>query len=105
MPALQTDDIIDFSNSTLDEKIDVVFELLDRQRDLAHFTCENANISSDARTFLLFIIVICNTNFAVVLVNSLENRLYSYAEFLLLYSRKLDEYIEEKIEVDFLVVE
>ena len=47
MSALQSHDIIDFSNSTLDEKIDVVFELLDKQRDLAHFTCENANISSD----------------------------------------------------------
>lgn len=70
MPVLQSQDFIDFSNATLDDKIDIVFELLDKQRNLARLSCENIELSLEVRTLLQFIIVICNTNFAVVLVNS-----------------------------------
>ena len=34
MPVFQSQDFIDFSTGTLDEKIDFMYELLDRQRDV-----------------------------------------------------------------------
>ena len=104
MPVFQSQDFIDFSTLTLDEKIDFMYELLDRQRDAAPFTLENSdNLTKEKRIFLQFIIVICNTNFAVVLVNFIENRVYSDIDFLTFYSRKLDEQLDENIEIIFLV--
>ena len=103
MPVLQSQDFVDFSNATLDDKIDIIFELLDKQRNLARLSYENTELPLEVRTLLQFIIVICNTNLAVVLVNSKENRLYLDVEFLELYPRKLHEQISENMEVDFLV--
>lgn len=74
MPVVQTQNTIDFSKSTLDEKIDTIYKLLDTKIELVSFSCENVNITSDLRTFLQFVISICNTNFAVV--TSIENKLY-----------------------------
>ena len=45
MPVVQTQNTIDFSNSTLDEKIDTIYKLLDKQRELVSFNCENVNIT------------------------------------------------------------
>ena len=81
MPVLQSQDFIDFSNATLDEKIDLVYELLDKQRELARLTLANGNFSSEVETLLKFIIVICNTNFAVMLLHSIENKIYTAPEF------------------------
>ena len=69
MPVVQTQNTIDFSKSTLDEKIDTIYKLLDTKIELVSFSCENVNITS-----LQFVISICNTNFAVV--TSIENKLY-----------------------------
>lgn len=80
MPVLQSQDFIDFSNATLDEKIDLVYELLDKQRELARLTLENGNFSSEVETLLKFIIVVCNTNFAVMLLRSIENKIYTALE-------------------------
>lgn len=80
MPVLQSQDFIDFSNATLDEKIDLVYELLDKERELARLTLENGNFSSEVETLLKFIIVICNTNFAVMLLRSIENKIYTAPE-------------------------
>lgn len=80
MPVLQSQDFIDFSNATLDEKIDLVYELLDKQRELARLTLENGNFSSEVETLLKFIIVIYNTNFAVMLLRSIENKIYTAPE-------------------------
>lgn len=74
MPAVQTQNTIDFSNSTLDEKIDTIYKLLDKKIELVSFSCENVNITCDLRTFLQFVISIFNTNLAVV--TSIENKLY-----------------------------
>ena len=49
---------------------------------------------------LKFIIVVCNTNFAVALVNDIENRTYSSVDFFAIYARKLDEQLD-KIDIDF----
>ena len=49
---------------------------------------------------LKFVIVVCNTNFAVALVNDIENRTYSNVDFLAIYARKLDEQLD-KIDIDF----
>ena len=103
MPVLQSQDFIDFSNATLDEKIDLVYELLDKQRELAQLTLENGIFSSEVEMLLKFIIVICNTNFAVMLLRSIENKVYAAPKFLFPYSRKPDEDIEENMEIDFLV--
>ena len=104
MPIFQSQNFNDFSTGTLDEKIDFMYELLDRQRDVARFTLENLdNLTKEKIIFLQFIIVICNTNFAVVLVNFIENRVYSDIDFLTFYSRKLDEQLDDNIEINFLV--
>ena len=104
MPVFQSQDFIDFSTGTLDEKIDFMYELLDRQRDAAPFTLENSdNLTKEKRIFLQFIIVICNKNFVVVLVTFIENRFFSGIDFLTFYSRKLDEQLDENIEIIFLV--
>lgn len=58
MPVLQSQDFIDFSNATLDEKIDVVFELLEKQRDLARLMSENVELPLEVRTLCMFIVVI-----------------------------------------------
>ena len=81
MRVLQSQDFIDFSNATLHEKIDLVYELLDKQRELARLTLANGNFSSEVETLLKFIIVICNTNFAVMLLHSIENKIYTAPEF------------------------
>ena len=80
MRVLQSQDFIDFSNATLHEKIDLVYELLDKQRELARLTLANGNFSSEVETLLKFIIVICNTNFAVMLLRSIENKIYTAPE-------------------------
>ena len=65
------------------------------------FTLEYSNSLTEERAvFLKFIIVVCNTNFAVVLVNAIENRTYSDVDFLVIYARKLDEQLDE-IDIDF----
>ena len=77
-----------------------------RQTKRRSFTLENSdNLTKEKRIFLQFIIVICNTNFAVVLVNFIENRVYSDIDFLTFYSRKLDEELDENIEINFLVLD
>ena len=77
-----------------------------RQTKRRSFTLENSdNLKKEKRIFLQFIIVICNTNFAVVLVNFIENRVYSDIDFLTFYSRKLDEELDENIEINFLVLD
>ena len=103
MPVLQSQDFIDFSNATLDKKIDLVYELLNKQRELARLTLENGNFSSEVEMLSKFIIVICNTNFTVMLLRSIENKVYTAPKFLFLYSRKLDEHIDENMEIDFLI--
>ena len=81
-----------------------MYELLDRQRDVARFTLENSdNLTEQKIIFLQFTIVICNINFPVVLVDFIENRVYSDIDFLTFYSRKLDEQLDENIEINFLV--
>ena len=106
MPVFQSQDFIDFSTLTLDEKIDFMYELLDRQRDVARFTLEKSdNLTKEKRISLQFITVIFNTNFAAVLVNFIENRVYSDIDFLTFYSRKLDEQLDENIEINFLVLD
>ena len=60
-----------------DEKVDNVFELIQKQRELAVFILvECPNLSSDYRKFLLLIVVMSNTNFAVVPATFIENKLY-----------------------------
>ena len=77
-----------------------------RQTKRRSFTLENSdNLTKEKRIFLQFIIVICNTNFAVVLVNFIENRVYSDIDFLTFYSRNLDEELDENIEINFLVLD
>ena len=106
MPVFQSQDFIDFSTLTLDEKIDFMYELLDRQRDVARFTLENSdNLTEQKIIFLQFIIVICNINFPVVLADFIKNRVYLDIDFLTFYSRKLDEQLDENIEINFLVLD
>lgn len=83
-----------------------MYELLDRQRDVARFTLENSdNLTEQKIIFLQFIIVICNINFPVVLVDFIEHRVYSDIDFLTFYSRKLDEQLDENIDINFLVLD
>ena len=56
--------------------------------------------TEESAVVLKFIIVVCNTNFAVALVNDIENRTYSNVDFLAIYARKLDEQLD-KIDIDF----
>ena len=56
--------------------------------------------TEECAVVLKFIIVVCNTNFAVALVNDIENRTYSSVDFLAIYARKLDEQLD-KIDIDF----
>ena len=46
-----------------------------------------------------------NTNFAVVLATSIENKLYSIDEFINFYLTKLKEHLDESTVIDFLVAE
>ena len=103
MPVIQDQENVDFSNASLDEKVDFVYDLLSRQRLLVQFTLEYSNSLTEERAvFLKFIIIVCNTNFAVVLVNAVENKTYSDADFSAIYARKLDEQLDE-IDIDFYV--
>ena len=56
--------------------------------------------TEESAVVLKFIIVVCNTNFAMALVNDIENRTYSNVDFLAIYARKLDEQLD-KIDIDF----
>ena len=56
--------------------------------------------TEESAVVLKFIVVVCNTNFAVALVNDIENRTYSSVDFLAIYARKLDEQLD-KIDIDF----
>ena len=76
---------------------------MSRQRLLAQFTLEYSNsLTQEIAVFLKFIIEFCNTNLAVALVNTIENRTYSDVNFLAIYARKLDEQLDE-IDIDFYV--
>ena len=103
MPVIQEQEFIDFSNATLDEKVQFIFDLLNRQTNIARYTLEHGNLLNEqVRIYLRFIIVVCNTNFTAAMTSSLENKTYSYADFLSLYSVKLDEQIDE-LDTDFYV--
>ena len=93
MPAVRTNNCIDFITATQDKK---------KKKSLwsdynSIFNWPNVRVS------LQFGIVICNTNFSEILFKSVENKHYSMEEFLSFYSKKLDDYIIENIEIDFLV--
>ena len=106
MPIVQSQETIDFTTATTDEKVDKVFELIQKQRELAVFTLvEGPNLSSNYRKFLLLIVLMTNTNFAVVLASSIENKLYSIDEFINFYLTKLKEHLDESTVIDFLVAE
>lgn len=67
MPVIQDQEFIDLCNACLDEKIDFAYELLYKQRSLVRYTLETFNsLTEELVGFLKFIIVVCNTNFAVV---------------------------------------
>ena len=87
MRVLQSQDFIDFSNATLHEKIDLVYELLDKQRELARLTLANGNFSSEVETLLKFIIVICNTNFAVCCYILLRTKFIQLPNFFSLFEK------------------
>ena len=103
MPVVQRwDSIIDFNNASVDEKFEFVYDLLIRQRNSALNTLEHENLSDRVKVCLIFVILICSTNFCVVLVSATNEETYSYADFLHLYSIKLKEQFDE-LDIDFYV--
>ena len=105
MPVIQHQETVIFSNASLDEKVDFVYDLLPRQRLIVQFTLEySGSLTEERAVFFKFVIAVCNTNFAVALVNAIENRIYSDISFLAIYARKLDEQLEES-DIDFTCAE
>ena len=102
MPVIQDQEFIDLCNACLDEKIDFAYELLYKQRSLVRYTLETFNSLRVSRVFKIYN---CCLQYKLCCggVNSLENRTYSVDVFLALYSTKLDERIDENLDIDFLV--
>ena len=105
MPIIRTENIIDFTSCKVQEKMEIVFELLEKQKKLAAFTSESLNLTPSVNSYLQFVIAICNATFSAIIFHSFENKTYTFEELLSFYSKKLDEYIIENVETDFLVLD
>ena len=87
-----------------EEKLDCVLELIDKQKELTSFTIQNVDLKPNVRVCLEFVIVICNDTFCKILFNSIKNEICTMEDFLALYSKKLDQYIIENMEINFMIV-
>ena len=104
MPVIKTKNYINFLTAKPEEKLDYVLELIDKQKELTSFTIQNVDLKPNVRVYLEFVIVICNDTFCKILFNSIKNEICTMEDFLALYSKKLDQYIIENMEIDFMIV-
>ena len=104
MLVIKTKNYINFLTAKPEEKLDYVLELIDKQKELTSFTIQNVDLKPNVRVYLEFVIVICNDTFCKILFNSIKNEICTMEDFLALYSKKLDQYIIENMEIDFMIV-
>ena len=104
MLVIKTKNYINFLTAKPEEKLDCVLELIDKQKELTSFTIQNVDLKTNVRVYLEFVIVICNDTFCKILFNSIKNEICTMEDFLALYSKKLDQYIIENMEIDFMIV-
>ena len=104
MLVIKTKNCINFLTAKPEEKLDCVLELIDKQKELTSFTIQNVDLKPNVRVCLEFVIVICNDTFCKILFNSIKNEICTMEDFLALYSKKLDQYIIENMEIDFMIV-
>ena len=72
MPITRTENIIGFSDSSTQGRIDFVFELAERQRELARFTLENTDMTESVRTYLQCVLAISSSNYGALLFRGVE---------------------------------
>ena len=104
MLVIKTKNYINFLTAKPEEKLDCVLELIDKQKELTSFTIQNVDLKPNVRVCLEFVIVICNDTFCKILFNSIKNEICTMEDFLALYSKKLDQYIIENMEINFMFV-
>lgn len=104
MLVIKTKNYINFLTAKPEEKLDCVLELIDKQKELTSFTIQNVDLKPNVRVCLEFVIVICNDTFCKILFNSIKNEICTMEDFLALYSKKLDQYIIENMEINFMIV-
>lgn len=101
MPVLRSDANIHFTTAAMEEKKDIIEELLQKQKELAAFTCQKFILEPSIRIYLRFIVTVCNSNFSGCLFNHIENKNYETEEFTSLFAEKLDNYMCKNLGIDF----
>ena len=83
----------DFTNYTLQQKIDLIKELLDRQKNLAA-SLANVTENIDLNMYLMFMIMVMNLPFAKYFAPFIPSGRMEEDYFCHLFAAKLNEYLE-----------
>ena len=92
MSIIQNGNGFDFSNSTLEDKKELIAKLINKQRQLSAFLANQYPMDLVLNSHLTFITNICSVDFGNYLVNFIPNRFLTEDEFAALFATKLDEY-------------
>ena len=92
MSIIQNGNGFDFSNSTLEDKKELIAKLINKQRELSAFLANQYPMDLVLNSHLTFITNICSVDFGNYLVNFIPNRFLTEDEFAALFATKLDEY-------------
>ena len=93
MPIKQNDDIIDFRNTTDEEKKTLVTELFLKQKQLAAFTMSFLNQNSETYSFLSFLISLSISDFKDFFYAQIPNDIFNDDDFANFFATKLVKYI------------
>ena len=96
MPIIQSSTDFDFTNSTVEEKKELITKLLNKQKELANFLIQTYPTDIDLRIHLMFITMICSTTFGECFCNFIPNQVLSEDEFASLFASKLDDYLSQQ---------
>ena len=96
MPIIQSSTDFDFTNSTVEEKKELITKLLNKQKELANFLIQTYPTDIDLRIHLMFITMICSTTFGEYFCNFIPNQVLSEDEFASLFASKLDDYLSQQ---------
>ena len=94
MSIIRDNENFDFSNCTIEEKKDLIINLLNRQKELAFFLIESYPTDIALRIHLMFVIMICSLNVADYFVDYIPDSVISEDEFTALFAVRLNDYLD-----------
>lgn len=89
----QTEQTIDYSLATIEEKKNLIKLLFINQKELVILTINYLNPSSEVLIYLTFIVALCKSDFSDFLYHHIRNQTIDSHYFSSFYAAKFDEYM------------